>query len=86
LLSRDSEVRSHKASALGSIFAQVHDRKQVWNGLIHLSQDHNRNVRVSADYSLGRASLIKAIDAKNEQDFKQEFENALTFFEKSSVD
>ena len=41
-------------------------------------------VRISANHSMGRASIFKAINTENENDFKSELENSIKFFERSS--
>ncbi|MHC1575506.1 MAG: hypothetical protein ACXQTY_06875 [Candidatus Methanogasteraceae archaeon] len=39
---------------------------------------------VSANHSLGRASIFKATETDNKEEFKEEIENAIEFFERSS--
>ncbi|MEA1863803.1 MAG: hypothetical protein U9N46_01180 [Euryarchaeota archaeon] len=39
---------------------------------------------MSANYSLGRASIFKATEAESEDDFESELNNAIKFFERSS--
>ena len=41
-------------------------------------------VRIAANYSLGRASIFNATEAKNENVFKKELENAINFFKNST--
>ena len=77
-------MRSRATYALGHAFPQVPDREQAWKDLYRLTEDKDRDVRVSANHSLGRASIFKAIEAESEKEFRKEIENALTFFEKSS--
>ncbi len=50
-------------------------------GLIELTNNQDRLVRVYANHSLGKFSIFKASQAKKE-DYKQELEKAITFFEK----
>ena len=49
-----------------------------------LKTDESGLVRISANHSMGRASIFKAIDTENEYDFKSELKNAIEFFERSS--
>jgi HEAT repeat protein/predicted amidohydrolase len=49
-----------------------------------LKTDEAGLVRISANHSIGRASIFKAIDTENEDDFKSELKNAIEFFERSS--
>lgn len=51
-------------------------------GLIELTNDQDRLMRVYANHSLGKFSIFKASQAKKEEDYKQELEKAITFFEK----
>ncbi len=51
--------------------------------MIWLARDKDKDIRGSANYSLGRASIFKATEAESEKDFRKELEKALGFFEKS---
>lgn len=77
-------VRSKVASALWSVFSQIPDKQQVWNDLQRLANDQDKDVRVYANHSLGRISIFKASQAVNDEDYKKELENAISFFEKAS--
>ncbi|WP_255334373.1 HEAT repeat domain-containing protein [Methanosarcina sp. KYL-1] len=79
-----SSVRSGAASALGSAFAHVPDKEQAWNDLHKLTSDKDRIVRVNANHSLGKVSILKASQAKKDDDYKKELETAIEFFEKAS--
>ncbi len=76
---------AHDASAvaIGLAFPYVPNKKQAWNDLIRLAQNKDKDVRGSANYSLGRASIFKATEAESENGFRKELEKALGFFEKS---
>ena len=84
----DSNVRRHAASALGSAFNSIPDssKDDAWEDLHRLTQDIKPQVRVSTNYSLGRVSILKATEAVNENEFKNEMKNALQFFEKSNAE
>lgn len=77
-------VRSKVASALWSIFSQIPDKQQAWNDLQRLANDQDKDVRVYANHSLGRISIFKASQAEKEEDYKDELETAISFFEKAS--
>lgn len=80
----DHSVRVYIAYSLGAAFPHISDKEQAWDDLIHLAHDESEYVRSYAYHSLGRVSISKAIEAKDEENFKKELENALNFFEKSS--
>ena len=84
----DSDVRRGAASALVSVFISIPyaSKDQVWQDLIRLTQDDDSQVRVLTNYSLGRVSILKATEAVNEDEFKNELKNALEFFEKSNAE
>ncbi len=77
-------VRLRATHVLGSAFPHVPDKDEVWRALVRLTDDEDRGVRVSANHSLGRASIFKATEAESDDDFKSELKNALEFFERSS--
>lgn len=80
------DVRHDSAIALGLAFSHIPDKEQACRDLIWLAQDKDKKVRGSANYSLGKASIFKATEAKSEEEFRKELEKALEFFEKSSKD
>jgi len=80
---KDSNVRSSAAEALGSAFSQTPDKKQAWDDLIRLANDKEKDVKVYANHSLGKVSIFKASQAEKNEDYKEELENAITFFEKA---
>ncbi|HII05944.1 MAG TPA: hypothetical protein HA349_01090 [Methanotrichaceae archaeon] len=51
-----------------------------------MTGDEDRYVRVSANHSLGKASIFKATEAEGEEDFRRELENALKYFERSAAE
>ena len=72
------------ADTLGIAFQHVPDKKQAWDDLHRLAADDESGVRVSANHSLGRASIFKATEAESEDGFESELNNAIKFFERSS--
>ena len=77
-------MRGRAADALGAAFGHVPDKDQAWQDLIRLTQDEDSNVRMHAYHSLGRATVFKATQAKDNGTLKKELEAAVAFFEKSS--
>jgi HEAT repeat protein len=82
----DDYLRRVAGSALGAAFPYIPDKKQAWDNLLWLTEDENSTVRASAKHSLGRASIFKAIETGSIEDFRYELENALVFFENSSME
>lgn len=80
----DRWVRVRAASSLGSVFSDMPDKQKTWNDLIKLTNDEYSNVRTYANHSLGKVSIFKASQAENEEDYKQELEKAINFFEKAA--
>jgi len=80
----DNRVRWRTIEALGQAFPHVSDKAQVWSDLQRLASDEDNHLCVSANHSLGRASIFKAANAENDDDFRNEMENALRFFEISA--
>ncbi len=80
----DCSVRWGAAYALGSAFQHVLDKEEAWNDLHRLTKDKANFMRALANYSLGRASIFKATEAESEEDFENELNNAIKFFERSS--
>jgi HEAT repeat protein len=74
-------VRDTVAEVLGSAFSQVPDKQQAGNDLHKLTNDKDRSVRTSSNHSLGRASIFMASQAKTDEDYKNELEKAIEFFE-----
>jgi HEAT repeat protein len=82
----DVEVQWCVAKMIGSVFNSVSDRykDQAWQDLSRLTQEDDRGIRILANYSLGKISILKAIEAEDENDFKNGLKNALNYFEKSN--
>ena len=78
---KDSSVRYKAASTLGSAFAHVPDKQKAWNDLHKLTNDEDSWMRVYANHSLGKVSIFKASQAEKEEDYKEELEKAIEFFE-----
>jgi hypothetical protein len=76
-------VHDASAVAIGLSFPCIPDKKLAWTDLIWLAQDKDKDIKGSANYSLGRASIFKATEAESEKDFRKELEKAVGFFEKS---
>jgi len=87
LLTEDDDIRvKWKAiEALGQAFPHVSDKAKVWSNLQHFASDENNMLCVFANHSLGKASIFKAAKADSEDDFKDEMEKALSFFEISAA-
>lgn len=79
----DFYTRSRAVYSLGSLYSHVPDKRLVWNYLIELGDDKESRVRAYAYHSLGRISIFKASQAETEEDYKEELEKAILFFEKS---
>ena len=82
----DSLVRWGAARALGAVFAAVPDKGAAWKDLHRLTGDEERSVRVPANHSLGEASIFRATEAVDEEDFRRELENSLKYFERSAAE
>ena len=82
----DSSVRMGAAEALGSAFPYIPDKSAADWMMLDLTEDYEPEVRVSANHSLGKASIFKATEAKGEEDFRQELEKALEYFERSAAE
>ena len=79
-----SDVRVGAAFVLSSAFSHMPDKNQAWDDLHHLISDDDSNVRIAANHSSGKVCIFRASEAENEDDFKNEMENAIGFFEKAS--
>jgi len=80
----DSFVQWRAADALGATFQHVPDKDVAWEDLHRLTQHEDSTVRASANHSLGKASIFRATETENEDDFESELKNAIEFFERSS--
>jgi HEAT repeat protein len=77
-------VRRITAYALGSAYPLVPNKLQAWQDLIRLTQGRDREVKCFAYHALGRASILKATEAENNEEFKAQMEEAIGFFNFSS--
>lgn len=80
---KNHNVRMGAVSALGTVFPLIPDKEQALKDLIQLTKDTNKYVRAYTNYSLGKVSIYKASETKSEENFRQELEMALEFFETS---
>ena len=81
---KDEYVRSEVANALGSIFSHVHDKQKTWEDLSRLTYDRDSSVIAYANHSLAKASIFQASQARTEEDYKNELERAIEFYEKAA--
>jgi hypothetical protein len=74
------------AIGLGSAFGNLLEGHidLAWKDLHRLTEDQNNFVRMHAYHSLGRASIFKATEAKDDNIFKSELITAIDYFEISS--
>lgn len=79
------EVREVVAHVLGQCFSQVPDKSQALMDLLKLAQDTEADVKLFANYSLGKMSIARASESENESIFKKDLEEAIGYFEKSSL-
>ena len=80
---KDAFVRRGVASALGLAYPFISARKAARKTILRLTQDPNHEVRIFAYHSAGKASIQDASQLKDDDAFRLELENALTFFERS---
>ena len=80
----DRTVRWETAKALTTIFQYISDKKQAWEDLVKLASDKDSYVRANAYNSLGRISIYKASQSGSEEEYVEELEKAIEFFEKAS--
>ena len=85
-MTKDCDMLKIVAYALGSSFPYLTDeqKKKAWGILIVLSEKQCDDITISANYSLGRASIYKATVANSDYEFREGLEKALEFFEKQS--
>jgi len=83
---KDSDVRQAAAGAIGSAFQYLKDKEQAEQYLIRLAQDKDSGVRSRANYALGRASILKATESEEMNDFRARLEEAIEYFERSSLE
>jgi HEAT repeat protein len=81
---KDPGVRWGAAGALGRAFQHIPDKDEAWEVLHRLTEDENSSVRQDANHSLGRVSIFKATKAEEAEEFENELNKAIKFFEISS--
>ena len=81
---KDEYVRSEAANALGSAFSHVHDKQKTWEDLSRLTYDRDSSVIAYSNHSLAKASIFQASLARTEEDYKNELERAIEFYEKAA--
>lgn len=79
--SDDPKERVNALDLLKNFFSSIPDKQQAWNDLVRLTIDENNDVRIRAQYSLGRVSIFKASHAERDEEYRKELENAIEFFE-----
>jgi len=82
-LDERSDAQWDTADVLGMVFSYIPDKKQALKDLQRLASDEISGLRIAANYSLGRAFIFNATEAGSEEDFRNELELALKFFEQS---
>lgn len=80
----DRNKRETMVSIISFIYPELPDQQQFWDELIELTSDEDIGVRRNAYYSLGKISIFKASQSKNEIDYKRDFERAIEFFANAS--
>lgn len=68
-------------NALYSVFPYASDKERAFADLIRIAQSKYPYVRISTNYFLGKICISKATEAECEDDFREELEKALKFFE-----
>ena len=81
---KDDAVRWGVAESLGVSYSFTLDKKHAWEDLTKLSLDKDLEVHSPVYYSMGRASITRAINAESEEKFRDELGRVLECFEKSS--
>ncbi len=76
----DSVVRRSVAKAISFAYPHASNKAKVWEDLVNLTQDSVQDVRIYAFYSLGRISVLKAIEAEDRDTILRELETAITYF------
>lgn len=79
---QDRLVRWGVAEVLGAAFQYVTDKEAAWKDLIRLTKDSDSIVGCTAYHSMGRISILKAIEADDELEIH--LEEAIEFFRESS--
>ena len=74
--------RMSAARMLGNFFQDIPDKQQAWEDLVRLTSDSEILVRIEADHSLGKASIYKASISQSPEEYMNELENAIIFFDR----
>lgn len=82
----DKDVRREIAGVFGTVFKHIPDKERVWEDLHILTSDKDIDVRVGAYHSFGRISIYKASQSEREDEYLEELEKAIEFFEISVKD
>ena len=81
---QEENVRRGAVYALGFSYSHFPDKQKAWEDLIRLTSDQDSSMRMHANHSLAKASIFKASQARTEEDYKNELEKAIDFFEKAA--
>lgn len=82
----DKDVRREIAGVFGTVFKHIPDKERAWEDLHILTSDKDIDVRVGAYHSFGRISIYKASQSEREDEYLEELEKAIEFFEISVKD
>jgi HEAT repeat protein len=84
-LTRDEKghVRSGSARALSIAFPHIPEKDLALKDLVRLTEDEDWTVRGYAYYSLGRASVFRAAETRDNDEFKYWLEKAIKYFSRS---
>lgn len=80
---KNNIIQLNAADVIGANFSLIPDKKIAWDDLKRLEKHEKTIVRASAKYALGRASIFKATEVNNDDQFKKELEKAIRFFKAS---
>lgn len=83
-LDQDVYVRQRTARFLGSAYPHVPNKQQVWEDLIKMVTKESNDIKALANHSLGKVSIFKASQAENEESYKKDLEEAISFFEEAA--
>lgn len=82
-LSSDHKERLEAIKQLQTFFLSIRDKQRAWNDLLILKNDEICDIRASAKNCLGKVSVFNASQASDEENYKKEFDNVITFFEEA---
>lgn len=75
------DVKKMAAISLGLAFSLIPDKEEAYKILIEMSKHDSKDIKVAANYSLGRVHIFKASQADNKKDRGNELKDAIRFFE-----